>query len=667
MARAAALSLIGLGGWVGVAWLLGRDGPKGIAPGLATMKFNTAASFVLIGIALGLRQVPWRKAQRVGQALAGLTLGIGLVTLAEYALHQNLGLDELVVGDPASIVAPGRMAPGTALGFVLSAIAYLLVMRVRRWRIRPTELLAIIVGTTGLVALLGYLYDVWTLYQVPLFSTMAVHTAAGFMVCALGLLAADESHWFVGFMTNTSPGVSLARRLLPPVVLLPTVLGYVALTAEHRGVLPSSFGLTLIVSGTVLMLAVVVTWTATRVHQSFEERKHAEAAQRRAEVRLARAERTEMVSRFAGGIAHDFNNILTVIVGQADLLLMDWPTDSPDREDLEQIYLAGQRAQALIRELMLLSHQDPDAASTIDVREVLNNMDGLLSRLVHKSTDFAMILPEPLGRVRMSQSSLERVVTNLVVNARDAMPSGGQLTVEATDCRFAQRQDDLHLDPGTYVQLTVSDTGHGMDAETRAKIFDPFFTTKPRGKGTGLGLATVHGLVTQGGGAIAVQGEPGRGTAFTIYLRVVGDDKAEAKLKLLSSTEPRRGHGETVLVIQYEAPVRSKTCRILQELGYRVVEAPKGPEALQYGLRLNAPLDLVLCDVVMPEANGTELVNQLRSRRPDLRALFVSGYGEEALRRHGLLDGSWPLVRKPLSPEVLAETLQTLLHTKATV
>jgi len=391
------------------------------------------------------------------------------------------------------------------------------------------------------------------------------------------------------------------------------------------------------------------------------ERKRAEEALRRSEALLRQSQKMEAVGRLAGGVAHDFNNLLTVITSYSDLLLEDFAADDPKREDVAEIRKAAEGAAALTRQLLAFSRQQVLEPKVLDVKAVIAGTEKLLQRLIGADVDVTTSLAPDLGAVKADPVQLEQVIINLAVNARDAMPTGGRLTIEAANVEMDEGYVRNHAPAraGRYVLLAMSDTGTGMDEQTRARIFEPFFTTKERGKGTGLGLATVYGIVKQAGGFIWVYSEPGRGTSFKVYLPRV-DAPVEPVAARPGTTEPRRG-SETVLVVEDAASVRLVTRQVLERYGYAVLEAPDGETALRLAAKHHGPIRLLLTDIVMPGLSGQQLAGQLAHLRPEMKVLYVSGYGDRAVVQHGILASEVAYLQKPFTPETLARRVRDVL------
>src|SRR5437762_436126 len=379
------------------------------------------------------------------------------------------------------------------------------------------------------------------------------------------------------------------------------------------------------------------------------------------EQQLRQAQKMEAVGRLAGGIAHDFNNILTAITGHADLLLEDLGHHDPRRADVDEIRRSADRAAGLTRQLLAFSRQQVLQPKVVDLNALVLDMDKLLRRLIGEDVELATVLDPTLGHVTADPGQLEQVIVNLAVNARDAMPQGGKLTLETRniDLDASYTLEHSLVKPGPYVQLTVSDSGIGMDEETQAHAFEPFFTTKPRGQGTGLGLAMVYGTVKQSGGFIWVYSEPGRGATFRFYLPRV-DAPVESAAPPAPVERPPRG-SETVLLAEDEPAVRAIARQALERQGYTVLAAPSGADALALAAQHGATIHLLLTDVVMPGMSGRDLADRLTAQRPSIRVLYISGYTDNAIVRHGMLEPGLAYLQKPFRPDALVRKVREVL------
>ena len=389
------------------------------------------------------------------------------------------------------------------------------------------------------------------------------------------------------------------------------------------------------------------------------EHRQTEKALRRTEEQLRQAHKMEAVGQLAGGIAHDFNNLLTAILGYAEMIAEALGPGHPQRREAEQIARAGRTAASLTRQLLAFSRRQVLQPAVLDLNGVVSNVDKMLRRLIGEHIDLNIKLAPGLPRIRVDAGQLEQVLLNLAVNARDAMRDGGRLTIETSriDLTSANEYD---LPPGRCVMLSVKDTGCGMTAAVKAHLFEPFFTTKAPGKGTGLGLSTVYGIVTQSGGAIAVDTAPNKGTTFVVVFpeAPVSEETATA-----AGAGPRVAvrRSETVLLVEDEEQVRALASLALQRAGFKVIEAHHPEEALEAAARHQGPIHLILTDVVMPGMNGRVMVERLVTRHPDARILFMSGYSDDALAPMGVAPADVAFLNKPFTPKELAERVRAVL------
>jgi len=391
------------------------------------------------------------------------------------------------------------------------------------------------------------------------------------------------------------------------------------------------------------------------------ERKQAEKEKAVLEEQFRQAQKMEAVGRLAGGIAHDFNNMLGVIIGYSDILLHDLREDDPIHRDVQHIRGAADRAAGLTRQLLAFSRKQVLELQVLDLNGIVSDLEKMLRRLIGEDIALSTVLQPDVGRVKADAGQIEQVIMNLAVNARDAMPEGGTLMIETADADLDEEYAKTHVSviPGPYVMLAITDSGGGMDEDTRSKIFDPFFTTKEMGKGTGLGLSTVYGIVKQSGGNIWIYTELGKGTTFKIYLpRVEGAVEAAATPKGLEKS-PRGS--ETVLVVEDEEVLRRLTTRILKLGGYKVLEAAHGGDALLVCRDFEGSIDLLVTDVVMPKMSGRKLANHLAEDRPDMKVLFMSGYTDNAIVHQGVLDEGAAFIQKPFTASALMQKVRDVL------
>ncbi|HVX66968.1 MAG TPA: PAS domain S-box protein [Bryobacteraceae bacterium] len=382
---------------------------------------------------------------------------------------------------------------------------------------------------------------------------------------------------------------------------------------------------------------------------------------RRLEDQLREAQKLESVGRLAGGVAHDFNNLLTVIVGYSDFVLGMLEAGHPARAGIEEIHKAGDRASALTRQLLAFSRRQVVQPRVLDINTVIAEAGKMLNRLVGEDVEISTVLAPKLWPVLADPGLIEQVLMNLVVNARDAMPEGGRLVLETHNILLDEHEARQHhgMRPGPHVLLAVSDTGVGMDAATRARIFEPFFTTKPLGTGTGLGLSTCYGIVTQAGGWIGVYSEPGRGSTFRIYLPRVEDDTPVETAQSRAATVA--GGDETILVVEDQDEVRRFACDALRGYGYTVHAAASGTDALRLLAEISGPIDLLITDLVMPDLSGRDLADRVAELRPGMPTLFMSGYSDEVTTRQRVVEPGAAYLQKPFTPSALARKVRDVL------
>ena len=429
--------------------------------------------------------------------------------------------------------------------------------------------------------------------------------------------------------------------------------------AEYRVVHPDGTILTVLSAGKINRDANGQVIDAVGIVQDITERK-------RLEEQFRHAQKMEAVGRLAGGVAHDFNNLLTAIIGYSQMALLRMGPDDKARREIQEIETAGQRAAALTGQLLAFSRKQVIQPTVLNLNIVVAELSRMLQRLIGEDIELVSDFDPELGFVKADRGQIEQIIMNLAVNARDAMPEGGKLIIETSNLELEEGDtaEGIALPTGSYVKLSISDTGVGMNPETKSRIFEPFFTTKEQGKGTGLGLSTVYGIVKQSGGHISVESEESNGTKFRLYLPKVNEG-AERTMEDLRQT-PAKGT-ETILLVEDEASVRKLAAMVLREIGYTVLEASGGEEALSLVSQYTGKIHLLLSDVVMPGMSGKELSERLKEQIPGMKVIFASGYTEDTILHHSVLDSEIEFIQKPFTPSSLSKKLRKVLGRTAPV
>ncbi|MBU1055732.1 MAG: response regulator [Proteobacteria bacterium] len=383
---------------------------------------------------------------------------------------------------------------------------------------------------------------------------------------------------------------------------------------------------------------------------------------RNLEQQLLHSQRLEAVGRLSGGIAHDFNNLLTMILGNAELILEDSIITDKVRERIQEIHTAGERAASLTRQLLAFSRKQVLQPKIMNLNKTAKNMEKMLLRMIGEDIELRAFLAPDLGQIEADTGQIEQVIMNLIVNARDAMPEGGKITLETENVDIDEKYADTHTSviPGSYVMLSISDTGIGMSDETRIRIFDPFYTTKDKGKGTGLGLSTVYGIIKQSKGNIWVYSEPGKGCTFKIYLPQV--EKPIPKAELMPKSIDTLIGSETILVAEDDEMVRNFIVRALQGYGYKVLTAASGEEAIEISLAYKNTIHLLLTDVIMPGINSRDMEESIKTSRPKIKVLYMSGYTDNTIVHYGVLDPGKEFIAKPFTPESMARKVREVIE-----
>jgi two-component system cell cycle sensor histidine kinase/response regulator CckA len=379
------------------------------------------------------------------------------------------------------------------------------------------------------------------------------------------------------------------------------------------------------------------------------------------EEQLFQSQKMEAIGRLAGGVAHDFNNILTIIKGNSDLALRKMDEENPFHERIKEIQVASNRATALTRQLLAFSRKQVLKPQTIDMNEIIRNMKKMLQRLIGEDIELILHLDSETGYIKADPSQMEQVIMNLVVNASDAMPQGGRVNIMTSSMYLNSSKNGNGSSPKRkYMALKISDTGTGMDKETQSHIFEPFFTTKAVGKGTGLGLATVYGIIKQSEGTITVNSQVGQGTTFNIYLPIISQIGSDLQQDESFSKELKQGR-ETILIVEDDDSVRDFASQILRDNGYNILVASNGHDALHICESHKQPIQLLLTDVIMPHMSGPELARHASKIRPYLKTLYMSGYTDERITNHGISDIPTQLVEKPFTAFTLTNQVREIL------
>ncbi len=661
VARLGGVLLLLLGALVLLGWLWNIALLTTVLPGRIAMKPNTGIGFLFLGLALFLltRSTKTRSTQLWCAASATVVILIGLLTLSEYLFHFDLGIDQLLFKDLVQSPFPGRMAQITALNFCVAGLSVLLFTLSEK-RANISQALAATTGLSALFAVIGYLYGLPVLYGSVQYTSMALHTGVGFLVCSLSVLFCRPDLGLMSVLTNPDPGGWLARKLLPVAVLVPAGLGAVCI---HSRLFSSDVRLNIasLVVGQMVLFVALVWVLAFVLNRAEGEKATAQEALARSEKLLQQSQKMEAIGLLAGGVAHDFNNLLAVINGYSDLLLEHLDLPEPDRRSLEQIKQAGNSAASLTRQLLMLSRQQVVEPVVLNINQTVGNLDKMLRRLIKENIQFSLVLDRQLDRVKADPGQIEQIVLNLVVNARDAMPNGGTLRIQTKNVEKSTPQASSDASPGRFVLLEVTDTGTGMDPQTQAHIFEPFFTTKAVGKGTGLGLATVYGIVKQSNGHIEVQSTLGRGSSFQIYLPA--ETQAGAIVEPGKDATEAAFSGETILVVEDATPLRDLICQALSVSGCTVLSAPEAQEALRIVSQQTGAIDLLITDVIMPGMNGPALAKQVRALRPETKILYMTGYSGEFVRSDMLIPGV-SFIQKPFTPADLRRKIRKMLADK---
>ena len=640
-------------GWVAdISWL------KTILPGRISMKANTAIGFLCSGLALWilLRNSALRIARYLSVAFSFLVLSIGALSLAEYVFHLDLKIDQLFFLDRAQFPYPGRIAQITAINFCAVGIGLLLLSR--RYRNgSAAQFPVVFVGLSAMLAIMGYIYGV-PFYGSLGYTSMALPAGVGFLVLSLSMLGCAPEAGIVSLLSSTRPAGWLSRKLLAAAIALPFILGFAAIhTPRLLG--NARLMVAALVVAQIVLFTVLIWISISRLNASEEEEELAKEALAASEQMLRQSQKMEAIGVLAGGLAHDFNNLLNVIVGYSELLIKDASLVRLHRSKVEKIAKAGETATALTRQLLAFSRQQVLQPKALDLNQIIGSTDGYLHRLIKENIEISTSLDPGLMATVIDPTQLEQILLNLVVNACDAMPQGGKLHIETANMVLEQPiAAQAGVVPGTFIRLKVTDTGIGMDEETRAHIFEPFFTTKPVGKGTGLGLATVYGIVKQSGGFINVESKVGRGTTFLVYLP--GSRVAISQDSRNAEASESAGKA-TILVVEDSEPLRELIFEALESMGYTALVAKDGHQAIRICSQFSETIDLLLSDVIMPKMNGPEVMKRVKQIRPEIAVLFMSGYTHDVTVRHGVSTADVSFIQKPFSSTELMHKVREAL------
>jgi signal transduction histidine kinase/ActR/RegA family two-component response regulator len=664
IARLGSVLLMLLGTLILLGWFWNMELLTAVLPGRMATKPNTALGFVFLGVALFLlsgsaTRLTSRRMQFGCTALAAVAMLLGALTFFEYLFRIDLRIDQLLFRDLSSSVYPGRMAFVTTFNLFVSGLSVCLFSLSEK-RANLAQALATITGLSGLFAVIGYAYGVSAAPGAIHYTAMALPTAVGFLVCSLSILFCHPDRGLMSVLTNSYPGGWLVGKLLPVAALAPAALGAVCI---HSWLFSSDARLSVVclVAAQIVLFMGLVWILAFVLNRAEAEKAVAQDALARSEKLLQQSQKLEAIGLLAGGVAHDFNNLLAVINGYSDLLLERADLPDSDRRSLEQIKQAGNSAASLTRQLLMLSRQQVVEPVVLNINRTVGNLDKMLRRLIKENIEFSFVLDPLLDSVKADPGQIEQIVLNLVVNARDAMPNGGALRIQTKNVEKTAAEVGPGVSPGRFVLLEVTDTGTGMDQQTQSHIFEPFFTTKAVGKGTGLGLATVYGIVKQSSGHIEVQSKLGRGSSFQIYLPA--EAQASTALEPGKDTSEATFSGETVLVVEDAEPLRALICEALSASGCNILSAPDGQEALRLLNQQKGAIHLLVTDVIMPGINGPALAKQVRELRPDIKILYMTGYSGEFVRSDMLIPGV-SFIQKPFTPADLRRKIRKMLAGK---
>jgi two-component system cell cycle sensor histidine kinase/response regulator CckA len=770
VSQALSSAIIAIGISVLIGWFFDLDFLKSVVQGLASMKPNTAIALILSGGSILLASTG---RHRIAIVLAGAVAMIGGLTLSEYATGVDLHIDQAIFVDDSGPY-PGRISIASSFIFLLLGAALIFFHSGISFWWHQSLLIMILV--IALITLIGYLFDVSSLYRISIFASIALHTAFCDVLLCLAVLFARPKTGIMRIVTADTSGGVMVRQLLPIAIFLPVLLGWLRMSAQKAGLLDAGFGVALIVSVNIIIFSTLILLTGRSLDKGDRENRKVEEARaqlasivessddaiisktlegditswnagafkmygysadeivgkpisliipperslemdeilhnirnesrvehletirvkkdgtkiaasitvspvrnraneiigasaigrniterKNLEQQLLQSQKMEAIGQLAGGVAHDFNNLLTAILGYGELALIGINNSQQTADNIRQIIVAGERAASLTQQLLAFSRKQIIQYRPLSLTPLIGDMEKMLKRLIGEDVKLQVILSPDLRNISADSGQIDQIALNLAVNARDAMPGGGTLTIETQNLELDQDYADRHISmkPGTYVMLAISDTGTGMDEETKSRIFEPFFTTKGVGKGTGLGLSTVYGIVKQMDGHIWVYSEIDKGTTFKIYFPATEITVEVAQPGGEHRRSPNRS--ETILLVEDEDIVRAMVIQSLKGDGYNVLTASEPKAALELFARHSADIEMIISDMVMPGISGLELIEQLLSEKPELKILYISGYTDHTMLNRGVLTSKFPFLQKPFNTSTLLNKVREIL------
>lgn len=686
------------GGIVLLGWSFGNEMVKRILPGLVAMNPVTALGFILAGASLmcyWLAEIKPAHHWKYGRAMALVLIVIGALKLSQYITGWHLAFfDQMLFRTQLQNDGTGfanQIAPNTAYNFILAGLAlWSLNSPIRRFA-RAAQNLSLALAFISLVPLVGYIYRASYLYRIGSYIPMALHTAALFLLFALGVLFAQTDSGVVALFTSKTPGGAVARRLLPFAFGVPIFLGALTIWVDNTKIYPGEFGITIVVVGSSAIFTGLIWWNAKLLNHADYQRREAEEQLQKAhdnlELRVQertamlndanttlrtqiielqkaeekireqseqvlRSQRMESIGKLAGGIAHDLNNALTpIIVGTQ--LLRDNKSDTDRNKLLDVIYASANRGAAMVKHIITFARGSKSQSQQVPLSQLVNEMAKIIRETFPKSILINANLGKEFWNVSGDATELHQVLSNLCVNARDAMPQGGELTLKVENVALSQETKSVSADipPGCYVVLTIADTGTGIPPEVLPRIFEPFFSTKAADKGTGLGLSTVIEIIKNHNGYVQIHSEVGKGTEFKIYL------PASKSAVMAKSNEPEKplpvGHGEMILLMDDEATVRQLTQTTLQNYGYRVVTAMSGLDGITAFEEHKDEIKLLVSDTDMPFLDGIVAIRAIQKLKPEIPVIITSDNQRDEDQLKRIDTNHLTILEKPYTVEQL--------------